>query len=438
MTFLKEVTMSGIKNLEVPITIQFTNKDVKKRSELINFNVKAIYGPNGSGKTAIVHGFNIFKSLILRPNYLSDDDQTQKLFELLNKKANIIDLNIVFFSEDKSKKKTELNIYTYKVAIKFTNREFVISSECLTYKESEYGQEKIIYKVIDGIIKEYNLVDDKTRFTNLLNKRTLLNLFIHTNITNQFKKDDWVTDLFSLFPVIMLAGDMNVILDSTDLHNHVVNSKNFQKNNLDTYENWIDQIMLDHKVGYNTKKVDKMQLHEIESVAIMKTNFIKLFKPSIKEIIIKKELIEKTSNNQYYKINEYIDYGDYLIDLEFESMGIKKLLNLYEGLANIQNGGITIIDELDSHINDVYLVRLIEFFSEFGKGQLVFTTHNVSPMEILKHKKFSIDFMTQSGKVVSWTQVGNYSPTKLYQKGMINGLPFNLVKDDLLQVFENE
>src|SRR5690606_21123338 len=175
MIFLKEVTMSGIKNLEVPITIQFTNKDVKKRSELINFNVKAIYGPNGSGKTAIVHGFNIFKSLILRPNYLSDDDQTQKLFELLNKKANIIDLNIVFFSEDKSKKKTELNIYTYKVAIKFTNREFVISSECLTYKESEYGQEKIIYKVIDGIIKEYNLVDDKTRFTNLLNKRTLLN-----------------------------------------------------------------------------------------------------------------------------------------------------------------------------------------------------------------------------------------------------------------------
>jgi len=357
---------------------------------------------------------------------------------LVNKKTNNIDFNITFFSEDVSNKKTELKIYTYKIIIKFINSEFVITSERLTYKDNEYGQEKCLYEVTDGIIKHYNMASDQSRFMNLLNKRTLLNLFIYADLTDQVKKDDWVTDLMLIFPAISLAGDMNVMLDNADLHNHVINTRNIQKNVKNINEAWLEQIKLDQKVGYNTKKVDDLQLKAIESEAIIKTKFIKLFKPSIHKIVIKKELSEKTLKNQYYKINEYIDYGDYLIDVEFESMGIKKLLNLYDALMHTYNGGITVIDELDSHINDVYLVRLIEYFSEFGKGQLIFTTHNVSPMEILKNKKYSIDFMSQSGKVVSWTQVGNYSPTKLYQKGMINGLPFNLVIDDLLQIFPDE
>ena len=63
---------------------------------------------------------------------------------------------------------------------------------------------------------------------------------------------------------------------------------------------------------------------------------------------------------------------------------------------------IVIIDELDSHINDIYLIKLVEYVSEYLDGQLIFTTHNVSPMEVLKSKKYGIDFMTQDGRVVSW------------------------------------
>ena len=59
-------------------------------------------------------------------------------------------------------------------------------------------------------------------------------------------------------------------------------------------------------------------------------------------------------------------------------------------------------------------------------------------METLKSKKYGIDFMSMSGSVTSWKQVGNYSPSNLYKKGMIKGLPFNLESEDFLGVFSND
>jgi hypothetical protein len=43
-----------------------------------------------------------------------------------------------------------------------------------------------------------------------------------------------------------------------------------------------------------------------------------------------------------------------------------------------------------------------------------------------------------SGKLTSWTQIGNYSPAKLYKKGMVQGLPFNVEAEAFLGVFGDE
>jgi hypothetical protein len=59
-------------------------------------------------------------------------------------------------------------------------------------------------------------------------------------------------------------------------------------------------------------------------------------------------------------------------------------------------------------------------------------------METLKSKKNSIDFMSMSGTLTSWMQIGNYSPSKLYKKGMVQGLPFNVEAEDFLGIFDNE
>lgn len=140
-------------------------------------------------------------------------------------------------------------------------------------------------------------------------------------------------------------------------------------------------------------------------------------------------------NGKVYSVNESIVYSDYEIDIELESVGIKKLLNLFNNLKDLKKGALLIYDELDSHINDVYLIKLIEYISEFAKGQLIFTTHNASPMEFLKTKKHSIDFLSISGELTPWLQVGNYSPVNAYRRGMINKLPFNVSGKDFIKAF---
>lgn len=100
--------------------------------------------------------------------------------------------------------------------------------------------------------------------------------------------------------------------------------------------------------------------------------------------------------------------------------------------------GIVFIDEFDSNIHDVYLCALLEYLMEYGKGQLCFTTHNVGPMDVLKHHKKSIDFLSEDHEIYSWTTSGNYSPSKLYRNGMIEGSPFNIDRLILLAYLVRE
>ena len=100
-------------------------------------------------------------------------------------------------------------------------------------------------------------------------------------------------------------------------------------------------------------------------------------------------------------------------------------------------GGIVFIDEFDSNLHDVYLCALLEYLMDYGEGQLCFTTHNVSPMEILKRHKMSIDFLSLDHKISSWKTNGNYSPSNLYKRGMIEGLPFNVDSTDFIGILDS-
>lgn len=83
-------------------------------------------------------------------------------------------------------------------------------------------------------------------------------------------------------------------------------------------------------------------------------------------------------------------YVIYKYRLKKPVTGIKKLIQLFAYLNEMVEGGIVFIDEFDSNIHDVYLCALLEYLMEYGKGQLCFTTHNVGPMDVLKHHKKSI------------------------------------------------
>lgn len=77
--------------------------------------------------------------------------------------------------------------------------------------------------------------------------------------------------------------------------------------------------------------------------------------------------------------------NDNQIPLCYESEGIKKIISILQLFIVMYNiSSITIaIDELDSGVFEYLLGELLRILSEKGKGQLIFTSHNLRPLETI-------------------------------------------------------
>ncbi len=79
--------------------------------------------------------------------------------------------------------------------------------------------------------------------------------------------------------------------------------------------------------------------------------------------------------------------GDCTLPFRCESEGIKKIVSILGHLIDVYNDEncCVAIDELDSGIFEFLLGELLEVLSEHGKGQLIFTAHNLRPLETLPY-----------------------------------------------------
>lgn len=84
------------------------------------------------------------------------------------------------------------------------------------------------------------------------------------------------------------------------------------------------------------------------------------------------------------------------IPLRFESDGIKKIISVLQLLMALHNNAsMTLaIDELDSGVYEYLLGEILKIIHDTGKGQLIFTSHNLRPLETLD--KESIIFTTSN------------------------------------------
>ena len=91
-------------------------------------------------------------------------------------------------------------------------------------------------------------------------------------------------------------------------------------------------------------------------------------------------------------------HGDKTIPLSYESDGIVRIISLLADFIYAFNQGSAtlVVDEFDSGVFEFLLGELLKVFEASGKGQLIFTSHNLRPLEVLD-KKF-IRFTTADPK----------------------------------------
>ena len=107
--------------------------------------------------------------------------------------------------------------------------------------------------------------------------------------------------------------------------------------------------------------------------------------PSLDSIIAALNQIEKKENGYFLKTRKE---DGRLIEFANESYGVRKLimLSMYFPLLFINPYITLVIDEIDEGVFEFLLGKILEAICKYGVGQLIFTAHNLRPLEILPHK----------------------------------------------------
>lgn len=428
MVYLLNLRIAGIKCIEKEIGIDFYGKSIDRNFNPEKSRIKGIYGENGSGKSAIISAVEIVKEFILNVNYLSTQKQ---LNELINKNSKEFHFVCEYITNIESR-----IIFEYEVKLvkdENNNDDIFISYESLKYKENNSkNKQKTLFICEKGDFIELNISEevktiilDKTK--NLLTKQSALYSVFSILEKNDIKEEKNIFWVYSILFFLML----NTHFDKEDKHKDYYNKQRIdglKKAGLSN-ELLLDEIIKDITTDESRIPIDMFNNY-VRNVKGLE-RFIRLFKPDLKKIDI-----EKWENKGYYECELIMDYGEYRVNKEFESTGIKKIMDLYNVFKYASIGGIVFIDELDSNINDIYLCKIIEYFKYYGKGQICFTSHNTDPMQVLKDLNKSIDFLARDNRIVPWVKNGHYSPDNSYRNGMIMGLPFNIDAADFIMIFE--
>ncbi|MQN02160.1 MAG: ATP-binding protein [Lachnospiraceae bacterium] len=112
------------------------------------------------------------------------------------------------------------------------------------------------------------------------------------------------------------------------------------------------------------------------------------------------------------------------IALKYESDGIKKIISVLQLLIVVYNdSSITVaIDEFDSGIFEYLLGELLRIISEKGKGQLIFTSHNLRPLETLNNGFVAFTTTNPDNRYVRLTGVkANNNLRDLYFRNIVLG-----------------
>ena len=434
---------SGLKNLEHEVELQFYNK----RIDNLSFDksiIKAIYGTNGEGKTAIAYSLELYKNSIINSDYLAAQSFAGSLKQLINQHTNRVDLDIYFAIVSQNGFK---RIFHHVIEYQLKDERIFVSHEKISdCKDNVWGNtnnETTLLETKDGVIvdfyKKAKFKDETINKTmNLLTNSSAV-FPIVVNTIELFNKSDADINVeerahFAFTTVLSFALSLKIFIDKEE-HQFVslerlksaMSASNKEFTSIDFFPSFLSGISdSEDEVDEVAYPMYKNEIRKIEKL-------LKVFKPELDRIDINK------SNSRGRKLvcRKTLVYknGD-KVDLEYESTGIKKLVRLFESLNSVDDGGVVFVDEFDANIHDVYLCKLIEYFSDYTNGQFIFTTHNLGPMEVLDKKdlKHSIDFINKQS-VSSWKKNGNYSVVKVYRNGMIPNSPFNISSVDFVKVF---
>jgi AAA15 family ATPase/GTPase len=396
---INKVNVKNIKNVKNgEILSPFYNlNNLEQESEIIG-----IYGQNGSGKTALVNSLNILKCIM--GNLKDNESFKDEVFHLINKESNFS-----WFSYEFSlRKDDELYEAFYEFKIEKDVDDIRIFDEKLSFRG--LSPNKINKLTIIETTKDLDSIFlPKTRLENLISKKKnyRTDLIVSRKMAEK-ENESFIFRKDSIDVFIKGFDNKNFSFIIEELHN-------FARMNLFVILN--DHHSLIHvnmllPLSFRYQSDEKTLAAGDFPIRFGKNNFEKkefdLFKGIINQM---SKLIHAIIPDMFLELKQYgeviLENGNtgysvelmskrngILIPIKYESDGIKKIISILSSLIAMYNNETicVAVDELDAGIFEYLLGEILKVIKDTGKGQLIFTSHNLRPLEVLN--KESIYFTT--------------------------------------------
>ena len=423
---LENITIENFKNIEKG-HLSFANNRKAFRTSILG-----LYGQNGSGKTALIDAIELLQYA------LKGQPVPPKFADYINVEADAASLHYEFSVTGKLGKYQAY--YDFKL-----KAEKIEASQNLGVQPSEETHHKA---VISGEVLGYSYEDEKTKirkgalidttffkvfapvakYTCLLgkDKELAVNLMVDKKVTTGASK----SFIFSRELLTAIRNNEQGNKEDPEYQSHMVlieslvrygNYELFVINTTNTgiismnalplafkYENGANAavgnilIPLENEVPIPEAAVEMVKT-VIANMNVVLSQIVPGLTISVK---ILGDMVF-SDGRKGFKIQLMSLKNRKEIPLKYESEGIKKIISILQLLIVVYNrASITVaIDELDSGVFEYLLGELLRIISEKGKGQLIFTSHNLRPLETLDRGFIAFTTTNPSNRFIRMTNL---------------------------------
>ncbi len=433
---IENISIENFKN------VQKGTLDLENRRKNYRASIVGLYGQNGSGKTALIDALQLLKFV------LCGKAVPEKYADYISIAESCSLLKFQF--------KMQLNEAVYDIWYQFSLKKVIDDPDSNEYRLSD-SELKYKAQIFDEALSfGYTSKEEKIRKNSLIDTRTS-DIFIPKSKYNALlgKAKDDVTEL--LVTKRLAQEQSRSFIFSREM------IQRFQENC--TVRKYLDIIKGLYAFGnrelfiINTENAGLISMNALP-LSFKCTNNNKeavgnLMLPLNIPAPIPEEampLIEKIINNMNIVLQQLVpgltigivDLGPVVskeghpgrsiqlvslknrktIPFRYESEGIKKIVSVLQLLIIVYNTpSITVaIDELDSGIFEYLLGEVLNIISEKGKGQLIFTSHNLRPLETIDKGFIAFTTTNPANRYIRLTNVkGNNNLRDFYYRDIVLG-----------------
>ncbi|ODV54183.1 MULTISPECIES: AAA family ATPase [Lysinibacillus] len=377
---IKKIKLKNLRNVrhgEVTLAVSFES--------FLQANVVGLYGQNGSGKTTIVDAFGLLKTLI--SGWLAEVKLPPQEKRLILAGEDTASLDFEFLVENQF----GTFFVHYYVELQEDQHRLYTTLERLTYRENDKGKRsKVLMAMTEkGIqIRNLNLPD--------LSEQARIQLLVIQQLARkEYRSFLFHKDLKPLLQERLTEQEIQLIKNiAVDFNRdlHVVNNQNIAP----LFEERIMPFSIHlektrGQIPYDLKGPALLPEDEFYALCEVIEQSNRVLAAIIPGLTIKINIITKQTmddGGQGIRFEFLSQRGEQELPLRTESEGILKIISILSVLIAVYNNpnACVVIDELDSGVFEYLLGELLTVIDEDGKGQLVFTSHNLRVLEVLAIK----------------------------------------------------